>query len=281
MGSSETTAPARRLAVGHMLHFLMSPGNARALGGRVARRALGREVVVPKAGGRVNAASIAQWVRAAGSMNAGHFASIDEHRRRLAAGYRDQVMLAVDRRHAAEMSVSDRAIAVSLPDEDGRVLYELIRSQGFSRCLEMGGAFGVGTRYMALALHDNGGGNLWTIELEAMRQALAVQALGDLGRYVHPETGRVEDVIPRLAHACRGCQFYFVDALHTEEATWGYYELIRRYTHGPVFCVFHDVNSSGPMAKVWRRIVAQGSTLEAAAWRRLGVCVVQGEAQDA
>lgn len=74
-----------------------------------------------------------------------------------------------------------------------------------------------------------------------------------------------------------GVDFVFIDALHTFDATWGYYELVRRYTRGRCFCVIHDVNSSWETARVWKKIVAQPSTIEAGSWQRLGLCIVEGE----
>lgn len=268
----------RRLEILHTLRFIFEPGNFLTLSQRVIRQALGREIIADKPGRLLNKQQIAQWLSASQATPASAFTSIQEHRRILATAYRSEMMHAVDRRRAVDMSVSERAIAVSLPDEDGRVLYEMVRDQQLKTCVEMGGAFGVGTRYLALALAKNQAGQLWTIELEQRRQELAMQALGELSVYVHPELGAVEEAMPRLGKERQDYDFYFVDALHTYDATWGYYQLIQQYTADTCLCVFHDVNSSGPMAKVWKRIVQHPATLEAMSWRRLGFCLIQGNA---
>ncbi len=270
----------RRLAVAHTLGFLLHPGNAWVLGRRVARRALGQTVCIEKPGPTLHAGAVKGWLAAAAAVPGGRFGFIDEHRLWVAAAHGAQVLHATDRRHAAEQTVAQRCVAVSLPEEDGRVLYLLARELAARRVIEMGTAFGVGTRYLAAGLADGGSGEgatLWTIEADEPRQRIACERLGELASIVKPRPGTVEAQMPRIGREAEAFDLVFIDALHTFEATWGYYELIRRYSRGRTFCIFHDVNSSWAMARVWRRIVKHPATLEAASWQRLGFCVVEGE----
>jgi len=270
----------RRLAFLHTLGFVAHPGNAWVLARRALRGALGWELRVEKPGTTIHAAAVADWLRAAAATPGERFAFIEAHRRWVANEHGAQVLHATDRRHAADQTVAQRCVAVSLPDEDGRVLYQLARQRGAARVIEMGTAFGVGTRYLAAGMADGGAGqsaSLWTIEADEPRQQIACAQLGELDRFVRPLPGAVEEQIPRIGNEADTFDLVFIDALHTFDATWGYYELIRRYARGTTFCIFHDVNSSWDMARVWSRIVAHPATREAASWRRLGLCLVEGE----
>lgn len=263
----------------HTLSFLAHPGNAAVLGQRALRKTLGREIVAEKPGPTIHAEAVRRWLAAAGAIPAQTFAFIGEHRAWVAREHGRALLHATDRRQAADQTIAQRCVAVSLPEEDGRMLYQLARELGAKRVIEMGTAFGVGTRYLAAGMRDAGDADdarLWTIEADEARQRIACQELGGLAPLVTPMPGTVEDQMPRIGEACDDFDLVFIDALHTFDATWGYFELIRRQSRGTTFCVFHDVNSSWAMARVWKKIVAHPATREAASWRRLGLCMVEG-----
>lgn len=270
------TRTSRRMMLGHMLRFLSHPGNSWVLAGRTCRRVLGRAIRVEKTGGVINRETVSCWRRAVMGLSLSGFEPIERHRRTVLQDYRSQWIHATDRRHPADMSVSDRCQAVSLPHNDGLWLYELIRRHRFSRCLEVGGAFGVGTRYMALALRDNGGGLVTSIEPDEVRHRIAGEGLGDLTPHVRLVWGTAEQVLTDRAAVEPDIDFAFVDALHTCPATVRYFELIRQHVRGPCFCVFHDVNSCWEMAQAWSRITTHRGVTQAASCGRLGFCIVNG-----
>jgi len=272
----------RRLQWAHTLGFVAHPGHAWVLAIRGLRRMLGRELRVEKPGPMIHPATVRAWLDAAAQTPAERFAFIAEHRRWVAAEHGRQVLHATDRRHATAQTIAQRCVAVSLPDEDGRVLYQLAKQRRARRVIEMGTAFGVGTRYLAAGMADGGAGEgatLWTIEADEPRQRIACARLGELDRLVCAMPGAVEAQMPRIGRQADTFDLVFIDALHTFDATWGYHELIRRHAKGKTFCIFHDVNSSWAMARVWRRIVRHPATREAASWRRLGLCLVEGIAE--
>ncbi|MHC4126559.1 MAG: O-methyltransferase [Planctomycetota bacterium] len=276
--SRTRAATARRLELAHTIGFIVHPGNAAVLAGRLLRSATGRQIAVEKPGRTITYEWIADQLAAATALDPALFDFIDEHRAWVVQEHSQHVLHATDRRHAEDQTVDERCVAVSLPEKDGRVLYQLAQHLRARHVIEIGTAFGVGTRYLAAGMQRHGDPvGLWTIEPDTVRQRIACHALGDFASFVKPCPGMAEDRMPDVTAQCREVDLVFIDALHTFDATWGYYELIRRLTRGRSFCVIHDVNSSWETARVWKKIVAQPATLEAGSWQRLGLCIVEGE----
>jgi predicted O-methyltransferase YrrM len=110
----------------------------------------------------------------------------------------------------------------------GRELYEFIRRERPSDCLELGFAHGVSTVYLAGALEANGAGHLTSVDLEAARErdpsAAATVERAGLGRrvtlvyepvsynwYLH----RLIREQTRAPGVCEPCfDFCFVDGAH-------------------------------------------------------------------
>jgi predicted O-methyltransferase YrrM len=55
---------------------------------------------------------------------------------------------------------------IPIDASQGRALYQLARASGAQRIVEFGCSFGISTLYLAAAVHDNGGGEVITTELE-------------------------------------------------------------------------------------------------------------------
>ena len=92
---------------------------------------------------------------AAQSLSPEPFICIYERLRQIVSDHADRITSTMLNTRVEELSVADCCRMISLPDADGRLLCQMIRSRGHRQILELGGAFGIGTRYMAMALRDN------------------------------------------------------------------------------------------------------------------------------
>jgi len=71
-------------------------------------------------------------------------------------------------------------ISVGVGVEDGELLYALVRGMKPMRVLETGTNVGISSRYIALALADNGGGEFDTIEHDGTLAAIAKEKLSGI-----------------------------------------------------------------------------------------------------
>ncbi len=98
----------------------------------------------------------------------------------------------------------------NVPEEDGRLLYDLIVDHGYTRALEVGTSTGHSAIWIAWALSKTGG-KLITIEIDQgrYRQALRNFEEAGLSDYIDARLANAHDLVPALEGPF---DFVFVDA---------------------------------------------------------------------
>jgi predicted O-methyltransferase YrrM len=99
---------------------------------------------------------------------------------------------------------------MNVPEEDGRILYDIVVEKGYTRALEIGTSTGHSTLWIAWALSKTGG-KLITLEIdeERHRQAVALLAEAGLGRIVDAKLGDAHELVHELSGPF---DFVFIDA---------------------------------------------------------------------
>jgi predicted O-methyltransferase YrrM len=98
----------------------------------------------------------------------------------------------------------------NVPESDGRVLYDLVVDNGYTKALEIGTSTGHSAIWIAWALSKTGG-RLITIEIDEgrHRQALANFQEAGLGEFVDARLGDAHELVPELEGPF---DFVFLDA---------------------------------------------------------------------
>jgi predicted O-methyltransferase YrrM len=99
---------------------------------------------------------------------------------------------------------------MNVPETDGRLLYNLIIENGYTRALEIGTSTGRSAIWMAWALSKTGG-KLITIEIDEgrYREALANFEAAGLSQYIDARLADAHELVPALAGPL---DFVFCDA---------------------------------------------------------------------
>lgn len=131
---------------------------------------------------------------------------------------------------------------MNVPWSDGKVLYDLIVKNGYTRALEIGTSTGHSGIWIAWALSKTGG-KLVTIEIDRGRHQQAVENFKKvgLGKYIDARLGDAHDLVPELKGPF---DFIFVDA----DKTWykRYLELLLpKLTVGGCFTAHNVLNYYG------------------------------------
>ena len=285
MAASESRAvvrPSPIKAVAHLARFLSSPGNLRMAGGQLGRQITGRAFIADKPSADLNGEVYRQLWREAQSLAPAQFVSIHQRADQIIEDHSEQLTRTLVDTRARQITVADCCHMISLPDADGRLLYQMVRRYGLKQILELGGAFGIGTRYLAMALRDNDqaagitepSGTVYSLEIDEWRCEIAREGLGDLAPYVRVIAASCEDGMPGLAKEHRRFDMAFFDALHQRDANLDYFRLLCAMGAERCWCAFHDVNY-WPKYQAWRRIVRDGRVSGAARHRRVGLLIVE------
>ncbi len=100
--------------------------------------------------------------------------------------------------------------AANVPESDGRVLYDLVLNNGYTKALEIGTSTGYSAIWIAWALSKTGG-KLITIEIDEgrHRQAVANFQEAGLGDYIDARLADAHELVPELEGPF---DFVFLDA---------------------------------------------------------------------
>lgn len=147
-----------------------------------------------------------------------------------------------------EGGVMKKLVSAVNPAE-GKHLYDIVRSRGFTRCLEVGMANGMSTLFIAQAVKDNGGGLHTAVDPFQQSQwgntAKHQVKRAGLDGFVRHLESKSFLALPRLLDAGETFQFIFIDGMHTFDYTlldFFYADLLLE--PGGVICV-DDVRHSG------------------------------------
>ena len=183
---------SRIKAIARIYRFYIRSGNLRMALGQLVRHITGRAFAVDKASAALDGRTYRQLWGAAQSLSPDPFICIYERLRQIVNDHADRITRTMINTRVEGLSVADCCRMISLPNADGRLLYQMVRRHGSKRILELGGAFGIGTRYLAMVLRDNDHaagatpptGVVVSLEIDAWRCEIAREALGDLEPYV-------------------------------------------------------------------------------------------------
>ena len=98
---------------------------------------------------------------------------------------------------------------IAMNREQGRLMYQLIRSAGARHIVEFGTSFGISTLYLAAAARDNGG-QVITTELLPEKAATALNNFEEAGLADHIDL-RVGDALETLQNVAPGIEFLLLD----------------------------------------------------------------------
>jgi predicted O-methyltransferase YrrM len=99
---------------------------------------------------------------------------------------------------------------MNVPEQDGRLLYEIVLEKGYKSAVEVGTSTGHSTLWIAWALHKTGG-KLVTLEIDGRRHREAVKLLDEAGLsdVVDARLGDAHDLVKELPGPY---DFVFLDA---------------------------------------------------------------------
>ncbi len=141
--------------------------------------------------------------------------------------------------------------SLSAPVE-GQLLFRLVHHLKPQHIIELGTSLGITTSYMAKAIPES------TIHTFEGSEQIASEArkVFDLLHLtnIRQTIGNIDDtLLPALAEYST-IDFAFIDANHTEEATWRYFDAIATRCTQHSILVFDDIHYSRSMERAWKRI---------------------------
>lgn len=173
----------------------------------------------------------------------------------------------------SNVALVTRRASVSL--DHAWTLWQLTRSTGARRVLEMGTCVGVSGSYLAAAAGDGAhGGTLRTLEGREDRAAVARETFARLG------LDDVEVVVGTfrrtLATVLEDAPFdlAFVDGHHDGDATLGYVDQIRAASVPGAILVLDDIRWSDSMTAAWHEVRQRLTASATADLGRVGVVVL-------
>ncbi|TAF66292.1 MAG: class I SAM-dependent methyltransferase [Cytophagales bacterium] len=138
------------------------------------------------------------------------------------------------------------------PPAFGQLMYRLVAYFNPYYVVELGTNLGFTTAYLAKALKE---GELFSLEGCAATQAEARKNLEhwQLDR-VHLLLGNIDDTFPKLIEELPQIDFLLIDANHSYEATWRYFEWSLSKIHENSVLVIADIYWSEGMQRAWAEI---------------------------
>lgn len=149
--------------------------------------------------------------------------------------------------------------------EQGKIIYDFVRSSGFQNILELGFAHGTSTCYMAAALDDNGSGLITTIDRQSAKDRkpdistlLAQTKLNKYVKYIFADTSYLWELMKIIeSQTIQGvCQpifdFCFIDGAHSWEVDGLAFFLAEKLLQPGGWILFDDLNwtySNSPSLK--------------------------------
>lgn len=131
----------------------------------------------------------------------------------------------------------------------GAIIYNTIIGRGYRSCLELGVFHGVGTCYIAGALHELGRGKVmgmdlkWATRLEPRADKL-IESLGlsDYAEVIFGESSYTWYLMDRLEHGDLRFDFCYLDDAHTWDLTGFGFLLVERLLDSGGMIIFDDVD---------------------------------------
>lgn len=137
--------------------------------------------------------------------------------------------------------------------QQGRLLFRLAQFLQPKTMLEIGGAVGIGTLYLASAVR---GAKIWSLEGCEQTQQLArlnAEVLG-LAAGIQWRVGPFEQTLEPTLREMDALDLVFMDGNHRLAPTWLYFEQCLAYAHEQTVFVLDDVHGSSEMTQVWEKI---------------------------
>lgn len=137
----------------------------------------------------------------------------------------------------------------------GQILFKWIAYLGHEaqrplEIIELGTSLGITTAYLASADSRN---RVTTFEGCPSVAEIARQNWGKLGlRNIRLIEGNIDDTLYKYAREC--VDIAYIDANHTEDATWRYFEYLVPMAGEKSIFIVDDIHHSPYMQRVWRRI---------------------------
>jgi predicted O-methyltransferase YrrM len=200
------------------------------------------------------------------------FARIEAERDRLVAS---DDPLSKGSRTAEQATVGEVAKRASVSPAHAWTLWQLTRSSGARRVLEMGTCVGVSGSFLAAASGDGPrGGTLRTLEGHEDRAVVARDTFRRLG-FTDAEVivGTFRRTLPGVLDA-DPYDLVFVDGHHDGDATLEYVDAIRAVSRPGAVLVLDDITWSEGMATAWTEVQRRLASSAAADLGRVGVIVL-------
>ncbi len=148
-------------------------------------------------------------------------------------------------------TVGDITSIASVNDRYGRLLYRLARYYNPSHIIELGTAAGISTQYLAIG---NPHAEVITVEgnpdlAEVASRNFRINRI----KNITVINSSFDDVLPQLVKYIVPGDIVYIDGNHTAEATWRYFSAFTAIGKNPIL-VFDDINWSGDMRSVWKKI---------------------------
>lgn len=246
---------------------------------RGRRRELRRLAEEVGRGGRPPDRRLAAGLRAVAARRADRhtrdwFTRIEAERDRLVASKEPLTK----KRGTVESTVGKVARQASVSPEHAWTLWQLTRSSGARRVLEMGTCVGVSGSFLAAAAGDGpNGGTLRTLEGHEDRAVVARDTFRRLGLTDAEVTvGTFRRTLPG-ALAAGPFDLVFVDGHHDGDATLEYVDRIRAASRPGTVLVLDDITWSESMAAAWDEVRRRLGGSASADLGRVGVLVLGAE----
>ena len=136
-----------------------------------------------------------------------------------------------------------------------KLFQKLIRYFGSRKIVELGTSLGINTIYLS---RSNPEVKVWTFEGCSSIVNIASEVFSDFGcSNVEIIPGNIADTLPRLLNDIQEIDFVLIDATHTYQATYAYFELILSKLSEKAVVIIDDIYWSKEMTSVWKKILQQ------------------------
>jgi predicted O-methyltransferase YrrM len=161
------------------------------------------------------------------------------------------------RKNTQQKPIAVLAKTVSIPNQQGEWLFNLVRYFKPCNVLELGTCIGMSTLYMAL---EDTNRKIFTIEGNPDSAALAGKIFAQLQlKNIEQFVGKFEDKLEDVLKKMQQLGFAFIDGNHRYSPTIEYFNAILPFCNEQTVLVFHDIHWSKEMEKAWNEIAAHQS----------------------
>ncbi len=136
--------------------------------------------------------------------------------------------------------------------KEAQILFRLVNDLHPQNIIELGASLGITTAYLALAA---GQGNVTTFEgcAATLKEAKNVWNRLKINN-IKPVQGDINKTLNEWLQTAEKVDFAYIDANHTEEATWRYFDALASMAHNQTIIVIDDIHLSKEMYRAWSRI---------------------------